>query len=87
MTTGTGSVADTGSVWRVHDFRLLWFAQAVSFLRDGGVRAHDGTFVRMDVETLCFHGDTPGAPAIVAAARAGLESAGVVVRPLRELIS
>ena len=34
MTTGTGSVADTGSVWRVHDFRLLWFGQSVSQFGD-----------------------------------------------------
>jgi UPF0271 protein len=31
------------------------------------------------------HGDTPGAPAIVAAARARLETAGVAVRPIRDL--
>ena len=55
-------------------------AQAVSFLRDGGVRAHDGSFVAMTVDTLCLHGDTPGAPAIAAAVRAALVAAGVEVR-------
>ena len=56
-------------------------AQAVSFLRDGGVRAHDGTFVRMDVETLCFHGDTPGITDIAAAVRDALAHEGIDVRP------
>jgi UPF0271 protein len=54
--------------------------QALSFVRDGGVRAHDGSFVELAVETLCLHGDTPGAPAIAAAVRAALAAAGVRVR-------
>jgi UPF0271 protein len=55
--------------------------QALSFVRDGGVRAHDGTFLELAVDTLCVHGDTPGAPAIAAAVREALAEAGVTVRP------
>ena len=55
-------------------------AQALSFLRDGGVRAHDGTFLPMPVETLCFHGDTPGVLDIAAAVRDALAREGVEVR-------
>lgn len=54
--------------------------QALSFVRDGGVRAHDGSFLKMAVDTLCIHGDTPGAPAIAAAVREALTGAGVKVR-------
>ncbi len=54
--------------------------QALSFVRDGGVRAHDGTFVELAVDTLCLHGDTPGAPAIAAAVRAALLGVGVKVQ-------
>ena len=54
--------------------------QALSFTRDGGVFANDGTFLRLPVETLCVHGDTPGAVGILRAARAALEAAGVQVR-------
>ncbi len=54
--------------------------QALSFVREGGVRAHDGTFLDLTVDTLCLHGDTPGAPAIAAAVRAALDRAGVKVR-------
>ena len=53
--------------------------QALSFMRDGGVVAGDGTFLEQGVDTLCVHGDTPGAPAILRAARAALVSAGVAV--------
>jgi UPF0271 protein len=49
-------------------------------VRDGGVRAHDGSFLKLPVDTLCLHGDTPGAPAIAAAVRAALTGAGVQVR-------
>ena len=54
--------------------------QALSFVRDGGVRAHDGSFLDLVVDTLCLHGDTPGAAAIAAAVRAALDAAGVKVR-------
>lgn len=53
--------------------------QALSFMREGGVRASDGTFLRLGVDTLCVHGDTPGAPTILRAARAALVTAGVGV--------
>jgi UPF0271 protein len=56
--------------------------QALRLVCDGSVRAHDGTSVPVHAESICFHGDTPGAPAIVAAARARLEAAGVAVRSL-----
>lgn len=57
-------------------------AQAVSFMIEGGVRAHDGSFLEQSVDTLCVHGDTPGAPAILRAARSALASAGVRVERL-----
>jgi 5-oxoprolinase (ATP-hydrolysing) subunit A len=55
-------------------------AQAVSFMEEGGVTAHDGTFLELEVDTLCVHGDTPGASAILRAARAALVSAGIGIR-------
>lgn len=58
-------------------------AQALSFARDGGVRAFDGSFLRLEVDTLCLHGDTPGAPAIAAAVRDALAREGIEVRPPR----
>lgn len=57
--------------------------QAVSFMRDGGVTARDGTFLELGVDTLCVHGDTPGAADILRAARAALLAAGVRVEHVR----
>lgn len=54
--------------------------QALSFLRDGGVRAHDGSFVPIEADTLCVHGDTPRAVAMLRAVRAALVAEGVALR-------
>ncbi|HEX6605483.1 MAG TPA: LamB/YcsF family protein, partial [Chloroflexia bacterium] len=57
-------------------------AQALSIVRDGQVRAYDGTLVPIRADTLCIHGDTPDAPAYARAVRAALEGAGIAVAPL-----
>jgi lactam utilization protein B len=36
------------------------------------------------VQTICCHGDTPGAERIVRAVREGLDKAGIPVKPLRD---
>jgi UPF0271 protein len=56
-------------------------AQALSFVREGGVRASDGTFLPLEVDTLCIHGDTPGAAAIAQAVRAAFARESIQVRP------
>ena len=55
--------------------------RAVSLCREGYLPAVDGTPVRLEAETLCLHGDTPGAPSIARAVREALEAAGVRVAP------
>jgi UPF0271 protein len=53
--------------------------RAVALAVDGRVIAVDGTEFRLDCDTLCVHGDTPGATAIAAAVRRALGEAGVTV--------
>jgi len=64
----------------VHTDPAIAAAQALTIARERRVRAHDGTFVALEVDTLCLHGDTPGAPAIARAVRDALERAGISVR-------
>jgi UPF0271 protein len=52
-------------------------ARARSLAVDGGVGAVDGTWVTLDVATLCLHGDHAGAVARARSVRRALESAGV----------
>lgn len=66
----------------LHTDAKIAAAQAVSFVKDGGVRAYDGSFLPLEVDTLCLHGDTPGAPAIAAAVREAFAREGIEVRPL-----
>jgi UPF0271 protein len=53
--------------------------RAVSIARDGRIPTVDGTTLSLRVETLCVHGDTPGALAIARAAREALEAAELTV--------
>jgi UPF0271 protein len=55
-------------------------AQAVS-IAGGSVTAADGSTVALRAESICCHGDTPGAVDIAAAVRAALEGAGVAIGP------
>jgi UPF0271 protein len=47
----------------------------------GEVVAADGTVVRVDAESLCLHGDTPGAVRLARAVRSALTAAGVGLAP------
>ncbi len=57
--------------------------QALSFIKNGGVTAVDGTFLKIAVDTLCVHGDTPGAPEIARAVRDAFAKAKVKVTRFR----
>lgn len=57
--------------------------QALHIVQDGYVIASDGSRLPVQAETLCMHGDTPGAVAIAQAVRAALTSAGVTISALR----
>ena len=55
--------------------------RVVRMLREGVVRAIDGSDVTIEVETICVHGDTPEALGFVRELRQRLESEGVMIAP------
>jgi len=57
-------------------------ARAVRMVKERSVVAIDGSVVPLEADTICVHGDTPGSDDLAARIRAGLEAAGVVVRPI-----
>jgi len=57
-------------------------SRAVRMVSEHVVEAHDGTTVALDTDTICIHGDTPGAAALAASLRAGLEAAGIEIMPI-----
>jgi UPF0271 protein len=81
-----GYTPDATLVPRSRDGALLHDPDDVTervlrWVRDGVVAAVDGRPVRVEAESLCVHGDSPGAVAMARAVRAGLERAGVPLAP------
>ena len=56
--------------------------QALNIVQRGMVIARDGREVSINAQTLCIHGDTPGAPEIAAAVASTLRGAGISLRAL-----
>ncbi len=56
--------------------------QALRIARKQGVIASDGSIVKVDAQTICIHGDTPGAPKIAETVASMLQSGGISLRPL-----
>jgi UPF0271 protein len=65
----------------IHDAAVV-VDRAVRMVRDGVVLTSEGREIPLKVDTICVHGDTPGAPDLTRRIRAGLEAAGISVRSL-----
>lgn len=60
--------------------------RVISMVKDGGVRAINGEWVELKVDTICLHGDNPKAVEIAAHIRKVLEEEGVKIVPMKEII-
>ena len=63
----------------LHDSALV-ARRMLRLVRDGVVEAVDGSLARVQAQSICVHGDSPGAVEMARAVRMALESDGVVVR-------
>ena len=70
-----------GSV--IHDADAV-VARAVRMVRDREVVATDGSVDRLRADTICLHGDTPGAAELADTSATALEAAGVQRRAAAE---
>jgi 5-oxoprolinase (ATP-hydrolysing) subunit A len=77
-----GSLAARTQPGSVIDDPALVVSRAIRMVKEQLVIAVDGSALTIRVDTMCVHGDTPGAGHLAAELRAGLESAGVVVRAI-----
>ena len=68
-----------GSV--IHDTPKV-VERAIKMVRDKQVIAVDGSTISLKADTICLHGDTPGAADHARAVRRGLEAAGIEVGAL-----
>jgi UPF0271 protein len=56
--------------------------RSLRMVREGRVTAGDGSELQFHVDTLCTHGDTPGAHELTRLLREGLQRERVAVLPL-----
>lgn len=62
-------------------------ARALLMVREHRTQAADGTVIDLEVDTICVHGDTPGAADLTALLRAAFRREGIAVRPLAEVLA
>ena len=60
----------------LHDLPVV-VARAVRMVTESRITARDGSDIPLHVDTICVHGDTPGAARLAGGLRQGLEAAGV----------
>jgi UPF0271 protein len=65
----------------IHDADAV-VARAIQMIKARSVVAVDGSIVKVEADTICVHGDTPGSDVLAAKIRAGLEAAGVTVKAI-----
>jgi UPF0271 protein len=70
----------------IHDPEEL-VRRSMRMVTEGRVTATDGSELTFHVDTLCTHGDTPGAALLTERLRKGLEQHGISVRSLSERIA
>jgi UPF0271 protein len=56
--------------------------RAVAMARERAVTAIDGTQIALEIDTICVHGDTPGAAQLASRVRGALTDAGVLLLPV-----
>jgi UPF0271 protein len=77
--TADGRLVPRGQAGAVIDDEATVVSRAVEFATKGTITSRDGTLVTVRAQSICLHGDTPGAARLARAIRAGLEGAGVAI--------
>ena len=72
-----GSLTPRSEKGAVIDDPVAAAKQALLLAREGEVVTGAGATIKLEVDTLCIHGDVPGAVPVAAAVRRALESAGI----------
>jgi 5-oxoprolinase (ATP-hydrolysing) subunit A len=57
-------------------------AQAVRMVTDGEIVSRHGKVMKVEIDSVCVHGDEPTAMAVATAVRKGFEAAGLAILPL-----
>ena len=76
--------SESGAV--IHD-RAAVIERSLQMVTAGTATAITGETIERRADTICLHGDTPGAVELAAALRAAFERAGVQVIPMARLVT
>ena len=60
--------------------------RSLRMVTEGRATAVNGDVIEVEADSLCLHGDTPGAVEMAKELKRGLEAEGVSIRPLGELV-
>ena len=77
------SRSQPGSV--IHDTSEV-VERSLRMVTEGRATAINGDVIEVEADSLCLHGDTPGAVDMAKQLKRGLEAEGVSIRPLGELV-
>ncbi len=69
----------------IHDEEAV-IKRSLKLATEGRVVAVDGTEIAFAADSICLHGDTPGAVKLAQSVRQQLEAAGVKVKPMSEIV-
>ena len=72
-----------GSV--IHDTQEV-VERSLRMVTEGKAQAIGGEIIELEADSLCLHGDTPGAVEMASALKSALESEGVEIVPLGEIV-
>ena len=61
-------------------------SRSLRLAAEGKVTASDGNDIDFAADTICLHGDTPGAVEMAASVRATFETNGIDVKPLTSIL-
>jgi UPF0271 protein len=78
-----GSLAPRSQAGAVINDPAAAAAQALRLARDGEIVSANGALLKLEVDTLCVHGDEASAVSVARAVRSALEGAGVKLAPMQ----
>jgi UPF0271 protein len=72
-----------GSV--IHDLKRV-AERVIRMVQEGKVQSIEGDLIDLEVDSICVHGDTPGAADLARAIRGNLQGAGITVLPMGKFL-
>ncbi len=69
----------------IHDIEAV-IARSLKIVIEEKVTAINGAEISIRADTICLHGDTPGAAALAQRLRQGMEAAGIKIAPMSDFL-